>query len=118
MSSECSLFIVLQSEPSSLLISTLYLLLRNQTLERIAKATKESPYIAEHLSQYQTTLKSTRLSVIPEDRSSASLSLVTRRPCSVVTMCAMSSGSLLLVTSMRVVMFSLVSIFRERVLVL
>ncbi len=32
-----------------------------------------------------TNTKATRLSVIPEDRSSASLSLVARRPCSVVT---------------------------------
>src|SRR6266478_3560115 len=84
MSSECSSFIVLQSEPPSPLISILYFLPKDQTLKRAIKATKESPYIVEHFSRTDNT-KSIRLSVIPEDRSSASPSLVIERPCSVIT---------------------------------
>ncbi len=42
---------------SSPLASTLYLLPKDQTLKgKSLKATKESPYIAEHFSHNQTTL--------------------------------------------------------------
>src|SRR6266478_5335378 len=87
MSLECSSFIVLQLT-QHLLLSSLSSpsCLKDQTLRRIQlKQLRESPYVAEHFSSRQTNTKSARLSVIPEDRSSASPVLVIRRPCSVVT---------------------------------
>ncbi len=56
MSSECSLFIVLQSDLSSPLVSTLYFLPKDQTLKRVIKQRKGPPYVAEHFSHSQTTL--------------------------------------------------------------
>ncbi len=65
MSSECSLFIVLQSDPSSPLISILYFLPKDQTLKQVTKQRKGSPYVAEHFSHDQTMLSSYDLASSP-----------------------------------------------------
>ncbi len=59
------LFIVLQSDPPSPLTSTLYFLPKDQTLKRVIKQRKGSPYIAEHFSRSQTTLSPNDLASSP-----------------------------------------------------
>ena len=82
------MFLVHSTAIRSTFSSHLYhlpLTLRIRPLGKSVKQLGESPYVAEHFSSRQTNTKSARLSVIPEDRSSASPVLVTGRPCSVVT---------------------------------
>ena len=95
MSPECSLFIVLQSKVSFLSSLSPLSHLRIRPLSRIA-VQLGVPLVVEHLSLDQINTKFTQLSVIPEDRSSASKRLVIRWPCSVITIPSLVSKTLLL----------------------
>src|SRR6266436_6688667 len=70
---------------TSPLISIIYLLPKDQTLKRVIKQLRSRLTLPNTSHPEQTTLRSIRLSVIPEDRSSASFVLDNERPCSVVT---------------------------------
>src|SRR6266478_274849 len=83
VSSECSFFIVLQSDP---LFSILSLLPKDQTLKRVIKQLRESPRVAEHFSHNRrTTLSPHDLSSSPRVASAPHKRLVIERPCRVVT---------------------------------
>src|SRR6266446_3769431 len=83
VSSECSFFIVLQSNP---LFSILSLLPKDQTLKRVIKQLRESPRVAEHFSHdYRTTLSLHDLASSPRIASAPHKRLVIERPCRVVT---------------------------------
>src|SRR6266436_9030060 len=85
MSLECSSFIVLQSELPSPLFSILYFLPKDQTLKRFLSDQGIALCYRTLLTRHMTNTKGVFLSVIPEDRSSASSNLLARRPCSVIT---------------------------------
>src|SRR6266478_8504877 len=83
VSSECSFFIVLQSDP---LFSILSLLPKDQTLKRVIKQLRESPRVAEHFSHdHRTTLSPHDLASSPRVASAPHKRLVIERPCRVVT---------------------------------
>src|SRR6266478_9543210 len=88
MSSECSWFIVLQSNPHSPLFSTLFLLPKDQTLKRATKHPRSRLVLlnTSHPDKRLNT-KSARLSVILRIAQAPPDSCQTRRPCSVVTLC-------------------------------
>src|SRR6266403_870344 len=85
MSSECSLFTVLQSELPSPLISILYFLPKDQTLKRVTRQLRNHLMLLNTSHTNRQTLSPYDLVSSPRITQSASQRLVTRRPCSVVT---------------------------------
>src|SRR6266404_3610012 len=86
MSSECSSFIVLQSDPRSPLFSILYFLLKDQTLKRTTRQLGSHPALLntshtnrQRFSPYDSA-SSPRIAQAPQER------LAIRRPCSVITL--------------------------------
>ncbi len=77
MSSECSLFTVLQSEPPSPLISILYFLPKDQTLERVIRQLRSHLTLLNTSHTKQTTLSpydlvsSLRIAQAPHKRDSS-----------------------------------------------